>query len=172
MDGDSLPVSAFVGMEDGQFPQGAAAYEKRGVAVSAPLWHAENCIQCNQCAFVCPHAAIRPFAMTADEAAAAPEGTAFAAKPVVKTDYKFTIAVSPLDCMGCTLCVKTCPVTNKALKDGTPEKAAIEMVSQSRTSPRRRSSSTTPLRAASSSSPCLSSPAPAQAVQRPPMLAS
>ena len=131
MDGDSLPVSAFVGMEDGQFPQGAAAYEKRGVAVSAPLWHAENCIQCNQCAFVCPHAAIRPFAMTADEAAAAPEGTAFAAKPVVKTDYKFTIAVSPLDCMGCTLCVKTCPVTNKALKDGTPEKAAIEMVSQS-----------------------------------------
>ena len=131
MDGDSLPVSAFVGMEDGQFPQGAAAYEKRGVAVSAPLWHAENCIQCNQCAFVCPHAAIRPFAMTADEAAAAPEGTAFAAKPVVKTDYKFTIAVSPLDCMGCTLCVKTCPVTNKALKEGTPEKAAIEMVSQS-----------------------------------------
>ncbi len=130
MDGDALPVSAFVDYVDGTFPQGAAAYEKRGVAVNVPVWHPENCIQCNSCAFVCPHAAIRPFAMTAEEAAAAPAATKFTAKPVVKTDYKFTMAISPMDCMGCTLCVKACPVTAKALKDGAPEKAAIEMTSQ------------------------------------------
>ncbi len=130
MNGDSLPVSRFADMADGTFPQGSAAYEKRGVAVSVPVWHAENCIQCNNCSFVCPHAAIRPFALTAEEAAAAPADTKFCAKPVVKTDYKFTMAISPLDCMGCTLCVKACPVTAKAEKDGTPEKKAIEMVAQ------------------------------------------
>ena len=130
MNGDKLPVSAFKGMEDGTFPQGSAAFEKRGVAVDVPVWHAENCIQCNQCAFVCPHAAIRPFAMTAEEAANAPAQTKFTAKPVIKTDYKFTMAVSPLDCMGCTLCVKACPVTAKALKDGNTDKVAIEMTSQ------------------------------------------
>ena len=130
MDGDSLPVSAFRGMEDGTFPQGSAAYEKRGVAVFAPIWHEENCIQCNNCAFVCPHASIRPFAMTQEEADHAPEGTKFAAKPVIKTDYKFNISISPLDCMGCTLCVKACPVTVKAVANGTPEKAALEMVTQ------------------------------------------
>ncbi len=130
MDGDSLPVSRFVDCADGTFPQGAAAYEKRGVAVSVPTWHPENCIQCNNCSFVCPHAAIRPFALTADEAAKAPADTKFCAKPVLKTDYKFTMAISPLDCMGCTLCVKACPVTAKAEKDGTPEKKAIEMVPQ------------------------------------------
>ena len=130
MDGDSLPVSAFRGMEDGTFPQGSAAYEKRGVAVFAPIWHEENCIQCNNCAFVCPHASIRPFAMTQEEADNAPEGTKFAAKPVIKTDYKFSISISPLDCMGCTLCVKACPVTVKAVANGTPEKAALEMVTQ------------------------------------------
>ena len=122
MAGDSLPVSAFEDYVDGQFPQGAAAYEKRGVAVSVPKWIPENCIQCNNCAFVCPHAAIRPFAMTEAEAAAAPADTLYAAKPVLKTNYKFTMAVSALDCMGCTLCVKACPVTAKALKDA--EKAA------------------------------------------------
>ncbi|MBQ8419177.1 MAG: pyruvate:ferredoxin (flavodoxin) oxidoreductase, partial [Clostridia bacterium] len=125
MQGDSLPVSAFAKLADGQLPQGAAAYEKRGVAVDVPVWHAENCIQCNNCAFVCPHAAIRPFAMTEEEAANAPAVTKFAAKPVIKTNYKFTMAISPLDCMGCTLCVKACPVTAKAEKDGTPEKKAI-----------------------------------------------
>ncbi|MBQ9133910.1 MAG: pyruvate:ferredoxin (flavodoxin) oxidoreductase [Clostridia bacterium] len=130
MDGDALPVSTFVDYVDGTFPQGAAAYEKRGVAVNVPVWHAENCIQCNNCAFVCPHAAIRPFAMTAEEAANAPAATKFTAKPVVKTDYKFTMAISPMDCMGCTLCVKACPVSAKALKDGAPEKVAIEMTSQ------------------------------------------
>ena len=110
MKGDSLPVSAFMDYADGTFPQGSAAYEKRGVAVMVPQWNAEKCIQCNSCAFVCPHATIRPFALTEEEAAAAPAVTKFAAKPVVKTNYKFTMAVSPLDCMGCTLCVKACPV--------------------------------------------------------------
>ncbi len=138
MQGDKLPVSAFEKYVDGQFPQGAAAYEKRGVAVMVPTWHPENCIQCNNCAFVCPHAAIRPFAMTEAEAANAPEVTKFTAKPVIKTNYKFTMAISPLDCMGCTLCVKACPVTVKALKDATaaanaqypddPKKAAKEAV--------------------------------------------
>ena len=130
MNGDKLPVSAFKGMEDGTFPQGSAAYEKRGVAVDVPVWHEENCVQCNNCAFVCPHAAIRPFAMTEEEAAKAPAQTKFTAKPVIKTNYKFTMAISPLDCMGCTLCVKACPVTAKAIKDGKPEKMAIEMTSQ------------------------------------------
>ena len=127
MAGDSLPVSAFADYVDGTFPQGSTASEKRGVAVYVPEWIPENCIQCNNCAFVCPHAAIRPFAMTEAEAAAAPAATKFAAKPVVKTTYKFTMAVSPLDCMGCTLCVKACPVTAKAEKDGT-DKKAIKMV--------------------------------------------
>ena len=130
MGGDKLPVSAFKDCADGTFPQGSAAYEKRGVAVDVPVWNAENCIQCNNCAFVCPHAAIRPFAMTEEEAAAAPASTKFTAKPVIKTNYKFTMAISPLDCMGCTLCVKACPVTVKALKDGNPEKAALVMTSQ------------------------------------------
>ncbi len=112
MDGDSLPVSAFVDHVDGQFELGAAAYEKRGVAVSVPTWDAEKCIQCNQCAYVCPHATIRPFALTADEAAKAP----VAAKIVDvkagkgKGEYKFTMAVSPLDCMGCGVCIGACPV--------------------------------------------------------------
>ncbi len=130
MNGDSLPVSAFSAYADGTFPQGSTAYEKRGVAVDVPVWYEQNCIQCNNCAFVCPHAAIRPFAMTEEEAAKAPASTKFTAKPVIKTNYKFTMAISPLDCMGCTLCVKACPVTVKALKDGNPEKAAIAMTSQ------------------------------------------
>ena len=124
MAGDSLPVSAFADNPDGTFQQGAAAYEKRGVAVNVPLWHAENCVQCNTCSFVCPHAAIRPAAMTAEEAAAAPEGTPFAARPVLKTNYKFTMTVSALDCMGCTLCVKACPVTKKALENAEKTVAA------------------------------------------------
>ena len=112
MDGDSLPVSVFVDHVDGQFELGAAAYEKRGVAVSVPTWDSAKCIQCNQCAYVCPHATIRPFALTADEAAKAPE----AAKIVDvkagkgKGTYQFTMAISPLDCMGCGVCVGACPV--------------------------------------------------------------
>ncbi|MBR2347239.1 MAG: pyruvate:ferredoxin (flavodoxin) oxidoreductase [Clostridia bacterium] len=125
MKGDSLKVSTFSKYVDGTFPQGSAAYEKRGVAVFVPKWIPENCVQCNNCAFVCPHAAIRPFALTEEEAAAAPEQTKYTAKPVIKTNYKFTMAISPMDCMGCTLCVKACPVTSNFEKTG---KKAIEMV--------------------------------------------
>ncbi|MBE6672067.1 MAG: pyruvate:ferredoxin (flavodoxin) oxidoreductase [Ruminococcaceae bacterium] len=137
MAGDSLPVSAFVDYVDGTFPQGSAAYEKRGVAVMVPTWNPDKCIQCNSCAFVCPHATIRPYALTEEEAAAAPASTKIAAKPIVKTTYKFTMAVSPLDCMGCTLCVKACPVNagadKKAAAAGTKaskEDYAIYMVPQ------------------------------------------
>ncbi len=125
MKGDSLSVSTFAKYVDGTFPQGSAAYEKRGVAVTVPQWNPETCIQCNNCAFVCPHACIRPFAMTDEEAAAAPEVTKFTKNPVAKTAYKFTMAVSPLDCMGCTLCVKACPVTANSAKTG--KAPAIEM---------------------------------------------
>ena len=116
MDGDSLPVSAFEKYVDGQFEQGASAYEKRGVAVTVPEWDAEKCIQCNQCAYVCPHATIRPFALTADEAAKAPEG--FKSKKMTGKgceDYVFTMAISPLDCMGCGDCAGVCPAPGKAL---------------------------------------------------------
>ena len=122
MKGDSLTVSTFAKYADGTFPQGSAAYEKRGVAVSVPQWNPEACIQCNSCAFVCPHACIRPFAMTADEAAAAPAGAKIVDGKANVKAYKFTMAVSPLDCMGCTLCVKACPV-NANPKLGT----ALEM---------------------------------------------
>ena len=112
MDGDSLPVSAFVKHVDGQFELGAAAYEKRGVAVNVPTWDAAKCIQCNNCAYVCPHATIRPYALTEEEAKNAP-----AAAKIVdikagkgKGVYKYTMAVSPLDCMGCAVCVGQCPV--------------------------------------------------------------
>ena len=137
MKGDSLPVSTFMDYVDGQFPQGSAAYEKRGIAVMVPEWNPDKCVQCNSCAFVCPHATIRPFAMTEEEAEAAPESTKFCAKPVIKTNYKFTMAVSPLDCMGCTLCVKACPVNATADKKAAaagekadPAAYALRMVPQ------------------------------------------
>ena len=112
MDGDSLPVSAFVDHADGTFEQGASAFEKRGVAVMVPEWNAETCAKCNKCAFVCPHATIRPFALNAEEAAAAPANTKKAPKPIVKTDYTYTLAVSPLDCMGCGVCIGVCPTNS------------------------------------------------------------
>ena len=112
MDGDRLPVSVFMDHADGQFELGASAYEKRGVAVSVPAWDAEKCIQCNSCAFVCPHATIRPFALSAEEAAAAPEATKLVAArgaAAKAAGYQYTLAISPMDCMGCTLCVSACP---------------------------------------------------------------
>ena len=109
--GDSLPVSAFLPWQDGTMPCGTAAYEKRGVAVSVPVWDAESCIQCNNCAFVCPHAAIRPFLLTADEAAAAPAGVKMADGKAQLKEYKFALAVSVDDCTGCGNCVDVCPET-------------------------------------------------------------
>ncbi|MCI9443334.1 MAG: pyruvate:ferredoxin (flavodoxin) oxidoreductase [Oscillospiraceae bacterium] len=118
MDGDSLPVSVFVPHADGQFEQGASAYEKRGVAVSVPVWDAEKCIQCNTCAYVCPHATIRAYALTEDEVKNAPEGikTAPVKAGKGKGVYQYAIGVSPLDCMGCGVCVEACLAKEKAIK--------------------------------------------------------
>ncbi|MBE5966591.1 MAG: pyruvate:ferredoxin (flavodoxin) oxidoreductase [Lachnospiraceae bacterium] len=116
MDGDNLPVSAFVDYTDGQFEIGASAYEKRGIAVSVPEWDAEKCIQCNNCAFVCSHATIRPFLLSEDEVKAAPANIKLADTKPKAGEYKFTMSVSPLDCMGCGECVTVCPVKDKAIK--------------------------------------------------------
>ncbi len=116
MDGDSLPVSAFVGHEDGQFEQGASAYEKRGVAVSVPKWESSTCIQCNQCSFVCPHATIRPYALTDEEIAAAPENlVAIPMRGKLKDTYRYALAISPLDCMGCGVCIGVCPTDSLSM---------------------------------------------------------
>ncbi len=113
MNGDSLPVSAFNDFVDGTFQQGASAYEKRGVAVMVPAWNGATCAQCNKCAYVCPHATIRPYALTADEAAAAPENAIIVDKKGKgKDSYKYTLAVSPLDCMGCGVCIGVCPTNS------------------------------------------------------------
>ncbi len=116
-EGNSLPVSAFKDYVDGTTPSGAAAYEKRGIAVNVPVWVPDNCIQCNRCAYVCPHAAIRPVAMTADETANAPEGIKTLPLTGMK-DYTFTMTVSALDCTGCGSCANVCPGKkgNKALE--------------------------------------------------------
>ncbi len=111
MDGDSLPVSAFVDHADGTFEQGASAFEKRGVAVMVPEWNNETCAQCNRCAFVCPHATIRPYAMDEAEVADAPEAIKYGPRAVNKV-YKYTLAVSPFDCMGCGVCVGVCPTNS------------------------------------------------------------
>ncbi|MBQ6499269.1 MAG: 4Fe-4S binding protein, partial [Ruminococcus sp.] len=111
MDGDSLPVSAFVDHADGTFEQGASAFEKRGVAVMVPEWNNETCAQCNRCAFICPHATIRPYAMDEAEVADAPEAIKYGPRAVNKV-YKYTLAVSPFDCMGCGVCVGVCPTNS------------------------------------------------------------
>ena len=118
MDGDSLPVSVFVPHVDGQFEQGASAYEKRGVAVAVPTWDPAKCIQCNTCSYVCPHATIRSYALTDEEVANAPEGlkTAPIKAGKGKGVYNFAIGVSPLDCMGCGVCVEACLAKDKAIK--------------------------------------------------------
>lgn len=113
-EGDSLPVSAFVGMEDGTFPAGTAAYEKRGIAIDVPEWQIDKCIQCNQCSYVCPHATIRPILVNEEEAQAAPAG--FTVKPAIGAkDLSFRLAISPLDCAGCGNCAQVCPAKEKAL---------------------------------------------------------
>ncbi len=109
MDGDSLPVSAFSDIADGQFETGASAYEKRGTAVTVPVWDPETCIQCNNCAFVCSHATIRPFLLSDDEVKAAPSNIKIADTKPKAGEYKFTMSVSPLDCMGCGECITVCP---------------------------------------------------------------
>ncbi len=114
--GDDLPVSAFTGREDGTWDNGTAAYEKRGIAVDVPLWVSENCIQCNQCSYVCPHAAIRPFLLTEAEVKSAPAGTAVKQGLADTKDYQFRLQVSPLDCTGCGNCVDVCPAKTKALE--------------------------------------------------------
>ncbi len=127
--GDTLPLSVFKEYKDGHMPQGIAAYEKRDVSTHTPLWMPENCIQCNQCAFACPHATIRPFLVTEEEAAKAPEGVNYLDATGFK-GYKYTLQVSPLDCTGCGVCITVCPgkpgkdaegnkIQNKALKPQT-----------------------------------------------------
>jgi pyruvate-ferredoxin/flavodoxin oxidoreductase len=114
--GDDLPVSAFLGREDGTFPSGTTAYEKRGIAVNVPEWQADKCIQCNQCAYVCPHACIRPFLLDEKEAAKVPAGTVLVdAKGKDIEGLKYRIQVSPLDCTGCNVCAEVCPSKEKSL---------------------------------------------------------
>ena len=113
--GDTLPVSAFNDYVDGTIPAGTTAYEKRGIAVNVPEWQADNCIQCNSCAFVCPHAAIRPFLLTDEEAAAVPAGTKMQQGKAVFKEYKYALSVSVLDCTGCGNCADVCPAKEKAL---------------------------------------------------------
>ncbi len=113
---DDIPVSAFVGIENGEFESGTTAFEKRGIALNVPEWQLENCIQCNQCSYVCPHAVIRPFLVTEEEKANAPEG--FTTKKAIgkgMDEYEFRIQVSPLDCTGCGNCADICPAPEKAL---------------------------------------------------------
>ena len=182
MNGDTLPVSAFEDYVDGTFPQGAAAYEKRGVAVHVPEWIAENCIQCNSCAFVCPHATIRPFAMTEEEAAGAPAATKFAAKAgSAKTNLQVHHGCYlRLTVWDVALCVKASARNAKAarteltrwLSRMVPQEAQLDQQARirlrgcQRYQKKRRAYQTLPSRAASSSSRCSSSPALAQVVPK------
>ncbi len=132
-EGNSLPVSAFMPYMDGSTPSGSSAYEKRGVAVSVPVWNPENCIQCNRCSFVCPHAVIRPVALSPEEAANAPEGVQTIPMVPAVGEYKFTMSVSALDCTGCGSCVNVCPgkkgskaIEMKPLEEGLFQQAQFD----------------------------------------------
>jgi len=127
-EGNTLPVSAFNDYVDGSTPSGSAAYEKRGIAVNVPVWNPDNCIQCNFCSYVCPHAVIRPVAMTGDEAAKAPEGTKTLAMTGMP-QYKFTVTISALDCTGCGSCANVCP-GKKGEKALTMDKLAAHLDEQ------------------------------------------
>jgi len=148
MDGDSLPVSSFVPHADGTFFQGAAAYEKRGVAVSVPAWNEQTCIQCNLCSYVCPHATIRPFALTDEEAANAPANAQIVDIKAGKGKgvYKYALSVSPLDCMGCSICVGVCPsksLTMVPLEQEAPRQPVFDyMVAQVAPKPDMESAAT------------------------------
>ncbi|MDD3569066.1 MAG: thiamine pyrophosphate-dependent enzyme, partial [Bacteroidales bacterium] len=127
LNGDDLPVSAFIGREDGTFPAGTTEYEKRGIAVHVPEWIPDSCTQCNQCAYVCPHAAIRPFLLTDEELANAPEGTTTMKGNGATKEYNFRIQVSVLDCTGCGNCADICPAKTKALVMKTLESQLAEV---------------------------------------------
>jgi len=128
-EGDKLPVSAFLGMEDGTFENGTAAYEKRGIAINVPEWQADKCIQCNQCSYVCPHAVIRPFLLNEEEKNAVPEGLKLVPAKALKTEtpLSYTMAVSPLDCTGCGNCAQVCPAPGKALLMKPQESQHVEI---------------------------------------------
>ena len=132
--GDTLPVSAFAKYNDGTMPVGTAAFEKRGVAVNVPVWNAEACIQCNTCAFVCPHAAIRPYLLTAEEAAKVPAGVKLAEGKAQLKDYKFALGISVDDCTGCGNCVDVClakekgALTMASYEDNKAEQAAFDFL--------------------------------------------
>ena len=126
MDGDSLPVSAFINNPDGQFETGASAYEKRGTAVMVPVWDPESCVQCNNCAFVCSHATIRPFLLSDEEVKAAPSNIKLADTKPKAGEFKFTMSVSPLDCMGCGECVTVCPAAAKGAIKMVPQESQAE----------------------------------------------
>ena len=127
MDGDSLPVSAFKDIADGQFELGASAYEKRGTAVMVPEWDPASCVQCNSCAFVCSHATIRPFILDENEVKVAPSQIKLAdAKHAVADGMKFTMTVSPLDCMGCGECITVCPAAAKGAIKMVPQESQAE----------------------------------------------
>jgi len=133
-EGDSLPVSKFIGMEDGTFPAGTSQYEKRGIAVSAPEWQMDNCIQCNQCSYVCPHAVIRPFLITAKELENAPTGFNTVKTKGIKSEveYNYRMSVSVYDCTGCGNCAEVCPAPNIPFRWTSGEHSQLVLLSMRR----------------------------------------
>ncbi|NLK96161.1 MAG: pyruvate:ferredoxin (flavodoxin) oxidoreductase [Clostridiales bacterium] len=127
-EGDQLPVSTFIGMEDGTFEAGTAAFEKRGIAINVPEWQSDKCIQCNQCSLACPHAAIRPFLLTDEEVSKAPASVKVVDAKALKSEekYSFAMGITPLDCSGCGNCAETCPVDALVMKPQESQHDQIE----------------------------------------------